>query len=120
MLTLAAAWTDRSTLLAVVVEAGVLGLSYRAYQRLALQQSTTEELYAFVKGLGPVDVDEPEALVVLGRVRDLLHARQLELPRLTATTGWAGPWSWTGTGAPTCSRGRLPRRPTAPTSSPTG
>jgi diguanylate cyclase (GGDEF)-like protein len=79
VLTLSSAWTDASTLVVVVALAGVLSASYRAYRRLAAQQRATEELYAFVKVLGPVDVEQPAALAVLEHVRELLHARELRL-----------------------------------------
>ncbi len=79
VLTIAALWTDRSALAAVVVLAAVLGFSYRAYRRLAAQQRATENLYALVKDLGPFDVEQPDALRVLEQVRELLYAKQLEL-----------------------------------------
>ncbi len=79
VLTVAAALTDRSTVLVVLGLALVLGLSYRAYRRLAAQQRATEDLYAFIKVLGPVDVEHPDALPVLEHVRELVYARQLEL-----------------------------------------
>ena len=79
VLTLASAWTDASTLFVVVALAGALGMSYRAYRRLQAEQRATEELYAFVKVLEPVDVEQRGALVVLEHVRELLHAKDLEL-----------------------------------------
>lgn len=87
VLTIAAVWTDPSTLAAVVVLAVVLGGSYRAYRRLAAQQRATEDLYALVKDLGPVDVEQPDALRVLEQVRVLLYAKQLELAVADRTGG---------------------------------
>lgn len=59
--------------------AGGLGLAYRAHRRLQSQQEATEQLYTFVKDLGPVDVEDAEALRVLEVARELLHAEHLEL-----------------------------------------
>ncbi len=87
VLTIAAVYTDRSALAAVVVLAAVLGVSYRAYRRLAAQQRATEDLYALVKDLGPVDVEQPDALRVLEQVRELLYAKQLELAVADRTGG---------------------------------
>ena len=82
ILTVSAAWTDRWTLLVVAGLFGGLALAYRVHRRLAAQQQATEDMYSFVKDLGPIDVDQPEALQVLERVRLLLHARHLDLTTL--------------------------------------
>ncbi len=79
VLTVAAAITDPWAVLVVLGLALVLGLSYRSYRRLAAQQRATEDLYAFIKVLGPVDIEHPDALPVLEYVRELVYARQLEL-----------------------------------------
>ncbi len=79
VLTVEAGSADTWSLLIVAGLAGVLAASYRSYRRLAAQQKATEQLYAFVKVLGPVDVESDEALDVLEHVRELLHTRRLEL-----------------------------------------
>ena len=79
ILTISAIWTDRSTILVVLGLSLAMALAYRGYHRLSASQQATEELYAFVKELGPVDVEQQEALVPLERVRELLHAKDLEL-----------------------------------------
>lgn len=84
VLTISAAWTDASTLLVVAALAVALALGYRAHQRLVVQQQATEDLYALVKDLGPVDVEHPDALKALERVRELVHARHLGLTAIDA------------------------------------
>jgi len=79
VLTVEAASANRWTLAVVGALAGFLAVSYRGYQRLAAQQRATEDLYSFVKVLGPVDVEQPDAFQVLEHVRELLHAKHLEL-----------------------------------------
>jgi hypothetical protein len=56
-----------------------LGLAYRAHRKAVGQQQTTEELYDFVKDLGPLDADSARAQAVLEQVRVLLKARYLDL-----------------------------------------
>ena len=79
VLTISSALTDSSTLLVVVLVGGALAAAYRAHRRLAASQRATEQLYEFVKGLGPFDVEHPDALATLQRLRELLHAEHLEL-----------------------------------------
>ncbi len=79
ILTIAAVWTDVTTLAVVALLAVALGAAYRGHRRMQAQQRATEDLYAFVKELGPVDVQQTEALDALQRVRQLLHAEHLEL-----------------------------------------
>lgn len=89
VLTISATWTDESTIFVVLALAVGLGVAYRGHRRVQSQQEATERLYAFVKGLGPVDVQDPEALTVLEVVRELLHAEHLELS-YTDTVGKHG------------------------------
>ena len=56
-----------------------LALAYRAHRQVVAQQATTERLYDFVRGLGPLTVTSPETPLALERVRVLLHAERLEL-----------------------------------------
>ncbi len=79
VLTVAAASDDPWMLVVVAALSAFVGMSYRGYRRLAAQQRATEKLYAFVKVLGPLDVEQPAALEVLEHVRELLHCRHLEL-----------------------------------------
>ncbi len=85
VLTIASAFTDPSTLLVVVVVGAALAAAYRAHRRLAASQRATEQLYEFVKGLGPVDIEDPDALETLQRLRELLHAEHLELDAVDPT-----------------------------------
>ena len=77
-------------LAAAVVPLLVLGAAhaYRQHRRLVVAQGTTQDLYAFVRDLGPVDASEAEALDVLEQVRVLLHASRLDL----ALAGPDGAW----------------------------
>jgi diguanylate cyclase (GGDEF)-like protein len=77
-------------LAAAVVPLLVLGAAhaYRQHRRLVVAQGTTQDLYAFVRDLGPVDASTPEALDVLEQVRLLLHASRLDL----ALAGPDGAW----------------------------
>ena len=85
VLTISSALTDPSTLVVVVLVGGALAAAYRAHRRLAASQRATEKLYEFVKGLGPVDIEHPDALDTLERLRELLHAEHLELDAVDAT-----------------------------------
>ena len=87
VLTLSAVWTDPSTIVVVVLLAAALTAVYRAHRRMSAERHVTEELYAFVKDLGPVDVEQPEALHALQRVRVMLHAEHLDLSVLDRTGG---------------------------------
>ena len=87
VLAVTAAWIEPLTVLLVLVLCGGLTLAYRAHQRLTSQQHTTERLYEFARDLGPVDVQQPGALVVLDQVRELLHAERLLLS-LASEAGW--------------------------------
>ena len=87
VLTIASLSTDRSTFVVVLGLALGLALAYRGHHRLSVSQQATEQLYAFVRDLGPVDIEQPEALVALEQVRELLHARDLELLAVDETGG---------------------------------
>jgi diguanylate cyclase (GGDEF)-like protein len=77
-------------LAAAVVPLLVLGAAhaYRQHRRLVVAQGTTQDLYAFVRDLGPVDASSPQALEVLEQVRVLLHASRLDLALAGPDSGW--------------------------------
>ena len=87
ILTVAAAWTDPTTLIVVAGLAGAMAHGYRVHRRLSAQQQATEDLYFFVKDLGPIEVEQPAAVRALRRVRELMHARQLELHTIAGEDG---------------------------------
>jgi diguanylate cyclase (GGDEF)-like protein len=74
------------TVLVMLVLALWLGLAYRAHRKVVAQQATTEQLYAFVKHLGPISITSEHAPAVLERIRVLLHAERLELAVPTRDT----------------------------------
>ncbi len=74
-----AARVEPWTTIVMVVLATWLGVAYRAHRRVVAQQRTTGQLYAFVKDLGPLTVDSPEATSALDQMRILLHAERLDL-----------------------------------------
>ena len=67
------------TILVMLALAGGLALGYRAHRKLVAQQAAAEQLYLFVKDLGPLTIDSAGAATVLEQVRLLLHAEQLDL-----------------------------------------
>jgi len=82
-------WTDPLVILVIAILAALLTLAYRAYRRLSAQQQSISELYAFVKDLGPIDVEDPAVYDVVEQVRLLLHARVLDLAvRVNSTGDW--------------------------------
>jgi GGDEF domain-containing protein len=83
-----AAATEPAAVPLILVFAGGLAHAYRKYRRLRVQQATTQDLYAFVRDLGPLESDEDAALDVVEQVRLLLHAERLEL----LTTRNDGQW----------------------------
>lgn len=87
IMTIAAVWTDTTTAVVVGLLALALAAAYRGHRRVQAQQRATEDLYAFVKDLGPVDVHDAHALDALQRVRQLLHAEHLELAVLDGAGG---------------------------------
>ena len=76
---ISAATVEASTSVVMLALAAWLGLAYRAHRRLRAQHTTTEQLYTFVKDLGPLTLGEARAPAVLEQVRLLLHAERLDL-----------------------------------------
>jgi diguanylate cyclase (GGDEF)-like protein len=85
---LSAAWTDPSSLAVTVALVIALAVGYRVHRRQAARQHSTEQLYDFTKRLGPFDVSDPQSLVVLGRIRELLHSGRLDLALCLPGGGW--------------------------------
>jgi diguanylate cyclase (GGDEF)-like protein len=83
----AAVWSDVWITVIGAGVAGALGASYQKHRRLATDQQRTTELHAFIKNLGPLDLDAPGSPQVLQQVRALLHARQLDLA-VQIDNGW--------------------------------
>ena len=83
-----ALWTDPFSAGLIAALAALLGLAYRTHRRLSAQQQQTERLYEFVKDLGPLDPDGPATTAVLQQVRELLHARHLDLALVGADGTW--------------------------------
>jgi len=75
----AAVWTQPLTALVMAALVVVLTLAYRNHRRLLVEQDKTAALQVFVKNLGALDAEAPEAAEVLDRVRVLLHAEHLDL-----------------------------------------
>ena len=65
-----------------------LTLAFRSYRRMSAHAETTEQLYAFVKELGPLALDSPQATNALQSVRTLLHAERLDLVVPDAGRWW--------------------------------
>jgi diguanylate cyclase (GGDEF)-like protein len=87
IVTVSAVYTDRTSLVIMTALGGALGLAYRGHRRLFAQQRTTEQLYEFVKDLGPVSFDSEALGPLLDEVRVLLHARHLDLA-VPTDNGW--------------------------------
>jgi len=114
-----AALTEPFTAVIGMLIAAGATLAYRKHRQLADQQAATQELYSFVRSLGPVDVDADEVEGVLERVRLLLHAAHLDLtvPRPNGT--WLHLASedgrpcrrWTDDAAPSRQQPASPERP---------
>jgi diguanylate cyclase (GGDEF)-like protein len=83
-----AMYTERASVVIIAMLAGALALAYRGHRRLFAQQRTTEQLYEFVKDLGPVSLESDELGPLLNEVRVLLHARHLDLAVPTGHKGW--------------------------------
>jgi diguanylate cyclase (GGDEF)-like protein len=83
-----ALYTDWTSIVVMAGLCAALGFAYRGHRRLFAQQRKTEQLYDFVKDLGPIDVDSPELMPLLEEVRVLLHARHLDLALPGAAGGW--------------------------------
>ena len=75
----AALWTEPLTVVVLLVVTAGLIMAYRGHRRQSAQQQQIAELYEFVKNLGPLDENSPEALETLQDVRVLLHSRVLDL-----------------------------------------
>lgn len=88
IVTLSAAYTEPATILLVLLIGGLLSVAYRRHRRVVAQQATTQDLYAFVRDLGPVDVETAQIEAVLEQVRLLVHADRLDL----LTQGRSGTW----------------------------
>ena len=77
---------------AIVVVMALLGaglaLAYRGHRRLFAQQRTTEQLYEFVKDLGPIALESGKLGPLLEEVRILLHSQHLDLAVPTGEDGW--------------------------------
>ena len=84
---LAAAWTEPGTIFVTVALACALALAYRGHRRQSAQAKSTEDLHAFIQGLGPFLLEEPEAAGVLEQVRRLLHSRHLDLALCDRASG---------------------------------
>jgi K+-sensing histidine kinase KdpD len=84
---IAAVYTDPFMLIIVAFIMGGLAYAYRGHRRVSAQQRTTEQLYDFVKDLGPLEVHSEDAMRVLEEVRVLLHAAHLDLA-VPTDTGW--------------------------------
>jgi diguanylate cyclase (GGDEF)-like protein len=87
---ISASWTEPLALGVIAFIALGLALAYRGHRRLAAQQQVTEKLYDFVKELGPLHATVDGAAEVLTHVRELLHARHLDL---AVCTGDARSWT---------------------------
>jgi diguanylate cyclase (GGDEF)-like protein len=85
---LAALYTDRSSFAGMTLLGLALAGAYRGHRRLFAQQRKTEQLYDFVKDLGPVDIASAELAPLLDEVRLLLHARHLDLAVPQGDAGW--------------------------------
>ncbi len=79
ILTLWAAWVDPWVVLTVVAFVVPLIAAYRGYTRLVAEQSVTENLYEFVKRLGPVTPGDERLSDALNSVRQLMHCTEADL-----------------------------------------
>jgi diguanylate cyclase (GGDEF)-like protein len=79
IVTVTAATVEPFAIGVMLVVATGLGLAYRAHRSTVAQQQATEQLYAFVKDLGPLDGQSERTVDVLEQVRLLLNARYLDL-----------------------------------------
>jgi diguanylate cyclase (GGDEF)-like protein len=88
LVVVSALYTDRFTVVILFALSGGLAVAYRANRRLFAQQRSTEQLYDFVKDLGPVALDSTALAPLLDAVRVLLHARYLDLAVPQEGAGW--------------------------------
>jgi diguanylate cyclase (GGDEF)-like protein len=75
----AASWTDVTTIAVVGMLTTGLGLAFRRHRKLSQESQQQVELQQFLKGLGPLDLDDPTSNRVLEHVRVLMHAVHLDL-----------------------------------------
>jgi diguanylate cyclase (GGDEF)-like protein len=75
----AASWTDLATLGIVGLLALGLALGFHRHRRLTQETRQQQDLQTFLKGLGPIDLDDRESEAVLENVRVLMHAEFLDL-----------------------------------------
>ena len=88
VVTVSAGHTEPASLLLLLSLAGLTAVGYRKHRRLVSQQATTQDLYAFVRDLTPVDPENEEVHDVLEQVRLLLHAERIELLTSRRSGGW--------------------------------
>ncbi len=81
-------WTTSWALVIIAVLGIALTFAYRTHRKLFAQQRSTEQLYDFVRELGPLDIDGAQVDDILEQVRVLLHAGTLDLA-LTDGSGHA-------------------------------
>jgi len=74
-----AAHVEPLTTLVMLALASWLAFAYRAHRHVVARQVTTEQLYDFVRRLGPLTVHSADTPLALERVRVLLHAERLDL-----------------------------------------
>ena len=83
VLAVATIWTDAAIIVVIAALGSGLALAFGQHRRVAQQVLQQSQLQQFMKGLGPVDLDDPASLEVLEHVRVLLYAERLELAVLT-------------------------------------
>jgi diguanylate cyclase (GGDEF)-like protein len=88
VVTVSAAYTEPASVIIVLVLAGGLASAYRRHRLLRAQQVATQDLYEFVRDLGPVDAEASGVQDVLEQVRVLLNARRLDLLLPGRDRGW--------------------------------
>jgi diguanylate cyclase (GGDEF)-like protein len=79
LITVSAAYTEPASVVLVLAIAAALAFGYRRHRLLAARQATTEQLYAFVRDLGPVDPEQDAVQDAIEQVRLLLNAERLVL-----------------------------------------
>ena len=79
VLGISAAWAEPTTLAVLVLLVTGLTFAYSVHRRVSAHQATTEQLYEFVKGLGPLHIADADTGEILEKVRHLVRARTLEL-----------------------------------------
>jgi diguanylate cyclase (GGDEF)-like protein len=92
----AAVWMDPLITVVILLLVGALAAAYRGHRRLSAQQQTTEQLYEFVKELGPLEASAEETRGVLEHLRVLLHSRYLDLAYVDDSGHWCHAVVWEG------------------------